>query len=894
MAGRRPGVRRLLRLRASRADDVSDVDAEIRVHLAMRVEQLVADGWGEAEAEAEAGRLFGVGSDAMRALRAAARERNRRMRTRERWESWWQDVRHAGRGLARDPLLAVFVVVMLALGIGMNVTAFSLVDRLLLRDPEHVREPDRLTRLYGTVVRASIGEETSAWIPWPVYTSLRGKLSGFEQIAAYRVQERVVGRGESARTVRVGQAMDDFFVMLGVRPMRGRLFGAGDVVSAGPVAVVGARYWETVLGSDPGAIGATIRVGDAEHTIVGIAPAGFSGIEHRRIDVWIAGDVETAGTMNWKIVGRLRPGLSPEAVTMEAMAIFRRTRAVAPQWYREAELVAGSIRHDDDGGEPFEATMAKWLSVVSGVILLVALTNVVSLLLVRLARRRRELAVRVALGSGRARVVRLLALEGVLLALAGGVASLFVARVAEPLIRRVLFADEVSWTLTLLDVRLLIVAALFVVATSLVTALTPLLQSRGTQLWQSLRSGPQSGSSNPRVRGVLMVAQASLSVMLLVGAGLFLRSLARIDALDLGVDRDRVIAAEAHLPPLLEFTTAAFERARAHEIDVYRRLELAVLRVAGVERASVAVGLPLDGGSFAAPVFVDGLDSIPVLPGGGPYASVVGPGYFATIGTRVLRGRPFDETDREATERVIIIAETMAERLWPGRDPLGDCIRIGAEQSCYRIVGIVEDVHRVGLREQPSLQYYIPIGQQTMFSGARLLVRQADRVTVSWADLQRAMLAVDPTIRAVELRWLRQALDGEMRPLRLGMVTFGLSAGLALVVVIVGLYGLLSYMVAWRTREIGVRLAIGATDARISRMVIGGGAGLAALGVVIGLLVSGWAGRWVQPHLFETSAVDPLVFAAVAAVLMIVAVVAGWLPARRALAISPTEALRAE
>jgi predicted permease len=680
--------------------------------------------------------------------------------------------------------------------------------------------------------------------------------------------------------------MDGFFELTGVSALRGRFWSAGDGAPEGAVAVIGSGYWETVLGGDPDVLGQPLLVDETEHVIVGIAPPGYSGLEPRRIDVWIPGDPADAGTMNWEIIGRLRPGVSASAVASEAQSIFGIASETAPRWYREAVLSAGPIRNDVANGEPFETTMAKWLSGVSAVILVVALANVVSLLLVRLAKRRRELAVRVALGSGRARVLRLLALEGVLLALASGVMSLWVARLAEPLVRGVLFGGEASWNFSMLDVRIIGLAVLVALLTAVVTGLAPALQGQGVRLSESLRAGAQGGSGgNARLRAVLTVMQTSLSVLLLIGAGLFVRSLGRVASIDLGVDRDEVIAATAH----------AQELDPAREIDVYGRMAAAVEALPGVASASVAIGLPLDGGWFAAAVFVEGMDSVPTVSGGGPWASVVGPGYFETAGTSLLRGRTFTASDRAGTERVIVINQTMADRLWPGDDPLDACVRInGSDTECYRVVGIVEDVHRVGLREQPSFQYYIPLGQQSLFSGASLLIRPSEGARLSWSQVQREMLSVDPAVRAVEMRWLSEDLADETRPLRLGMVTFGLSGVLALVVVVVGLYGLMSYMVEWRTREIGVRLAIGATDTRIVRMVITSGAALAGIGVVIGLLVAFWASRWVEPHLFETRGSEPLVYAGVALGLMAIAVLSGWLPARRALRISPVEALRSE
>lgn len=897
------GIRRLFRLRpAVDADVKRDVEEEMRLHVALRAADLEQAGRSPAEAEMEARRLFAAGDDTVRALYAAAWDRHRRIRFRERWESWIQDLRYAGRGLGRDRLLTGFVITILALGMGLNVSAYSLLDRVLLRDPPHVEDPAALVRLYGTVTTRAGGEQTSSWIPVPEYLALRESSRAMQSVAAYRLSDAVIGRGLGARKRRVGQIMGPFFQTLGVDAVRGRVFAEDeDAASSGPVALLSSEYWQSMLGGDPAAVGGTIAVGETSHTIVGILPPGFSGPQLRRVDLWVVADSRTARSMNWNIVGRMRPGVTAGDVTAEAVASHERIRGTAGDWqvgswFQDARVSARSIRMDETGREPFEATMTRWLAGVSAVILLVALANVVSLLLVRLARRRRELSVRVALGAGRGRVIRLVWLEGALLALGGGLASLAVARAFEPLVRRALFANEATWSFRVLDLRLLGIALAIALVTALFVGLFPALQAGGSGLALTLRAGARGDSGgNPRIRGILTTIQAALSVMLLVGAGLFMRSVSRVNAVDLGVDRDAVVTATAVLPPPAAYTRQALSDLRETEIDIFRRMAESARALPGVERAAVAVGLPLDGGSFSASVFVDGMDSVPSMPGGGPYASAVGADYFETAGTSLLRGRPFASSDREGTERVMIVGETMAARLWPGSDPLGECVRLlRRDAPCHRVVGVAEDVHRVGLREQPSLQYYVPLGQQQTFSGATLLIRTARSASLSWPDLERRLLGVDPRIRAVEIRWLSEALDGELRPLRLGTVLFGLSGILALAVAIAGLYGLMSYMVAWRTREIGVRVAIGATTPSIIRQVMGSGAALAGIGVSVGLVLAYWGGRRLEPYLFETSGADPVVFAGVAAALMLVGLLAGVLPARRALSISPTEALRAE
>jgi hypothetical protein len=318
-------------------------------------------------------------------------------------------------------------------------------------------------------------------------------------------------------------------------------------------------------------------------------------------------------------------------------------------------------------------------------------------------------------------------------------------------------------------------------------------------------------------------------------------------------------------------------------------------RMPGVERVAIAIGLPLDGGSFSSGVWVRGRDSIPSMPGGGPYASTVTASYFDAVRTRILRGRSFTDADREGSEPVVIINETMAQMLWPGSDALNQCIFIGSVSNpCSRIVGVAEDVHRMGLREQASFQYYMPLGQQNMFAGAKLVVRPSPGGRLSRDALRRTIAEADPSILAVEIRTLSESLAAEMRPLRLGIVTFGLSGGLALIVAVLGLYSLMSYLVAWRTHEIGVREALGATRSDVARLVMRSGLGLAATGVALGITLSLIASRWIEPHLFETSARNVGVLLMVALIILATAGVAGWLPARRATRISPTEALRAE
>ena len=887
---RRAGIRRLLRVRGyMMRDSVREVDDEIELHVELRTSELIRQGLDAESAAAQARALFALDARTLDALYATAMERDDRMRKRERLESVAHDVRYAMRSLLHDPVLTGFIVVTLALGVGANITAFSLVDRLLLRGPAHVVDAERVVRLYGEVDFAGRGKRTSSYIPYAAYLQFRG-MASFEQVGAYNVAERAVGTGADARRVRTGEVLGAFFLLLGVQPATGRLFDDGDDAAvSGELAVISHDFWQSRYGGDVGVAGGTINVESVAHTIIGVTPAGFTGTEPRRVAVWTLGSSARAGTRNWNIIGRLRPGANANAAGAEATAMHEPETTGSFTWFRDARIFAGSLNRDIDGRMPVEATLARWLAAVTLLILLIAFANVINLLLVRVARRRRELAVRISLGAGRTRVMRLIATEGALLALASGAASLLVARIMDPAVRRALFAGEASWTFAFNDWRLLGIGAAIVLATALCVGIVPAWQAGDHRLTHTLRGRQQMAPADSRLRAVLTVLQAAFSVVLLVGAGLFLRSLANVKAVDLGVDAERVITAEATLPAV------AFNRYAETERAVYRRLEEAVARAPGVERVAIAIGLPLDGGSFSAGVWVPGRDSIPAMPGGGPHVSTVTASYFDVMGTRILRGRAFTDADREGTEPIVIVNETLARALWADGNALDQCVHIGDVSSpCSRVVGIAEDVHRTGLREEASFQYYIPLGQQDMFAGARLVVRPVPGNRLTWDALRQTIVDADPAVRAVEIRTLIESLAGEMRPLRLGTVTFGISSALALVVAVLGMYSLMSYLVAWRTHEIGVRTALGAQRSDIVGLVLRSGFLLAATGVILGLCLAIIGGRWLEPHLFETSTRDTGVLLAVATGILATAAVAGWIPARRATQISPTEALRAE
>ena len=895
----RPGIRGLFSPGTWRRRDAArDLRDEMDLHIAMRAEQLERSGMSRHDALEEARRLFALHDTTLSDLHATALDRNRHMRMQERLEAAWQDTRYAARRLTREPAITAFILCTLALGIGINVTAFSVVDRVLVQGPQHVREADRLVRLYSRVDRPPRGLQTLPWLPHTAFTILRDGMRTIEGMGAYRVDDRMVGSGAASEMRPVSLMSSEMFGVLGVRPFLGRFYGRDE--DGDNVVVVGERLWRSALGGDRGIIGKTLAIDDVPYTIVGVAPAGFTGPQLGRVDAWKPIRPAERNSMNMQMVARLRPGATVAAAVADISALRPQVESTLPSWagwLRGATYLAAPITYDDSANEAFEAVMARWLAAISAIILFISCANVANLLLARLARRRRELAVRVALGSGRARVVRLLALEGLLLAACAAVVALLVVAVAEPMVKGALFPGG-AWDFRLIDVRILGAVAAFTLLTGLLVSVVPAIQAGRPEVSDALRGGSRAGESRSAIRSGLTVVQAMLSVVLLVGAGLFIRSLQRVAAVDLGIEPDRVVTVELRYPRPPRAPGESFTDwlARGSEVERarHRRLVEVARAVPGVERAAVSMTVPLNGG-VSVNLWVPGRDSVPSLPGGGPWVAAVGEDYFATIGTPIREGRAFTRDDREGSEAVVIVNETMARTLWPGQAALGACVHIQSQGApCARVVGIAADIHRSGLTDDPSMQFSVPVGQERGFSGSWLVVRPRGRATASWPALKQALQAADPEIRSIDVRALADGLDGEVRPFRLGMTAFGLSALLALIVAGLGLYSIMAHAVAWRRHEIGVRLALGARPGAIAALVVRRGTVLATIGIGFGLLVALGARPWVEPRLFATSATDPLVLVSVVVVLEVVALLAGWLPARRAVAVSPTEALRAE
>ena len=915
------GIRRAFRLAASgrpAARIADDVDSEVSFHLHLRAEELVARGWPPEAARAEALRRFGDVRRWSEAMGEVDRERVGLERRAEWWDGVRHDLRYTLRGFRRQPGFAAGVVLTMALGVGANATMFGVVDRLMLRPPPHVVDAGRVRRVYfATTVDGA--EQAGATTSYALFAALRDGTHAFARLAAFDFREVVFGTGADAREIPAAAVSAEFFPALGVRPHLGRFFTPDeDRPPLGTaLAVLGYEMWQREFGGDRAVLGRALRILNRDYVVVGVAPPGFSGVDLRRVDVWlpisvasneIAGPylrlADSTGRLPWhqvrvlgwvEIVGRLAPGVRDEQAEAELSLAYRRWRAAGPKPESAAEVArlrprvtVGPVQRERGPERTNDSRVATWLAGVSVLVLLIACANVANLLLARAMRRRREIALRVALGAGRARLVRQLVLESVVLALLGGAAGFLVARWGEGLVRAVLLPD-VAWPGALADPRVLAFTAGAALLTGLLAGLVPAAHASRPDLTGALKAGAREGSfQRSRTRTLLLVGQAALSLVLLAGAGLFVRSLRNVTHDDLGYDVERVLLVDLNPLPAgytSEELPALYERA-------YER----VRALPGVSGASLAITAPLYT-RITVDVRVPGRDSSPTLPSGGPLLNGVTADYFRTVGTRIVRGRGFTEADRFGAPRVAVVNETMARVVWPGRNPLGQCMRVGDSDTipCTTIVGVAQDTRWREIRPEPAMQYYVPLAQRQWDGPFRVLfVRSTGDPSAVVRAVRREVLAVATRLHFVEVQPLRDLVAPSVRPWRLGASLFTAFGALALVLAAVGLYGVLAYTVVQRTPEMGLRVALGASRANVLRLVVGEGLRVAAAGTVVGLVVALVAGRWVSSLLYGVSAHDPAVLALVSAALLLVAVAASVVPAWRATRVDPNVALRAE
>jgi len=821
------------------------------------------------------------------------------------------------RTIRRYPGFAAGVVLTLALGVGANAAMFGILDRLLFQPPSHVVDHESVFRVM--LERTWSGERSrQASLSFPDYLDLEAA-GGFASVAAWSgPSELTLGRGEEATRVKVARATHGLFPLLGVRPALGRFYRADEDRSGAPAtAVVSHEFWTRALGGDPEALGRELVVAGDPYTVVGVAPAGFTGVDLSPVDVWLP--LETSATFQYgsddfrenrgwwwlNTVARLAPGASVEAAAAEATSLHRNGRREEIERERYPYPADATIALDPlilaRGPEASaDSKVARWLGGVSLIVLLIACVNVANLLLARATRRRREVAVRLALGVGRARLVAQAVLESVVLALIAGAVALALAAWGGAAIRTVLLPG-VHFPGGTVSPRLIAFTLAAAALAGVVAGVGPALQGARADLAGDLAMGAgQSSIRRSRTRGLLTVLQASLSVVLLVGAGLFVRSVSEVRSLDLGLDVDRLLLAQIEfesgnlapgvstdgLPPVSEAQVRN---------QIYRTAIERLREVPGVEGVA-GTSSPFQW-AFATSLKVAGWDSLPRLPGGGPYFHDVTPGYLGAVGLRILQGRGLEESDGPGDEKVAVVSETMARALWPGEDPLGKLLLVDEEETPFTVVGVTEDASRGRLREEAHMAFYMPIAQRPERRINALYVRWSGGGGAAAAltpQVGAVLRSVSPGVRYGYVRPLSDILDPQARSWTLGATLFTVFGILALLVAAVGLYSVLAFDVAQRTRELGIRTALGAEKRRLLRTVVGGGVRLAAAGVVLGIGAALVAGPRVEELLFDVSPRDPAVLSAVALALLVVSLAASLVPGLRATRVDPMTALRSE
>ena len=821
------------------------------------------------------------------------------------------DLKHSLRGLRRTPGFAAAVIVTLALGIGANVAMFGIVDRLMFRPYAYLRDPGTVHRVYlRSWDRGML--RTNGSYEFTIYEDLKRWTTSFSQIAAFAHHTNAVGVGDAARERRVAQVSATFFDFFNAPPALGRYFTPEeDTIPRGAnVAVLGYAFWQSEYGGTD-VRGEVVHVANIPATIIGVAPEGFAGVNDADPPALFIPITTYAGShsnqatnptyynrYDWgwmNVMVRRKPGVTMEQASADATQSYRRSWEVnrsqepdvTPVDIAQPFVEISAMRLGAGPAPNLEARTALWVTGVAIIVLLIACANVANLFVARALRRQRETAVRLALGVGRRRLLMQSLVESFVLSLLGSVAGLVVAYLGGAAIRRTLIATQGASLDVLTDWRTLAAAGAVAMVAALLTGVAPAVVSGRGDLTASLKSGTRgSGLQKSRLRTGLLVVQGALSVVLLVGAGLFVKSLSNVKAMPLGYDANGVLMVYRNMRGM---TTDSVTR-----VALRRSLLDAAQAISGVRRAAYVSSIPFWSTS-TTDLFVAGIDSVRRL---GRFTYQTGtPQMFDALGTRVTRGRSFTDADRDGAPLVAVVSAAMAEVLWPGHDAIGQCLRLERESApCTTVVGIAENI----VQQQDQLQtssryhYYLPIEQFRSSGGSYLLLRMSGDVTSQTETVRRILQRVMPGQSYVTVRPLGEVVNGTRSSWELGATMFVAFGALALVVAAVGLYSVIAFGVAQRMHELGVRVALGAHTADIVRLVVGQAMRFALAGVVTGSVLALFASRWLQPLLFQQSARDPAIYGFVAIVLLVVAVVASASPAFHAAQVDPNTALRTD
>ena len=894
-----PGIRSLFRLPSSERTVAGDVDEEIAFHLEERTRELEARGMDPAAAREAALREFGDVREAKEELEGIGRRRVRQTRRVTGWGDLRQDVRLAGRTLRRSPGFTAVAVLTLALGIGATTAIFTVVDGVLLR-PFGVADPDELVvlREYQEDEPDWVSEGRSVVAPANFF-DWRERSRSFSSMA-YFVQwpRSLTGDGEP-REVQVQLASANFFNTLGVRPLLGRGFlpeeddDVGETgLGIGQVAVLSHRLWQSRYGGDPGIVGRTLRIDGEPVEVVGVMGPDFRVLDQKP-DLWVpmglAPGNRTSQGRFLTAVGRLAPGVARETAEREMASIAEGLEAEFPDFNTGWGLALVPLREQVVG--QVRPALLVLLGAVA-MLLLIACTNVANLLLGRATARRREIAVRLSLGATRGRVVRQLLTESLVLAMIGGAVGITAAVIGTRALIRWLpesvqlpRLDAVS-----VDLRVLLVALGVTLLTGILFGLAPALVSSRTDLQSSLRDASRGSTGSRgaiRLRGGLVVAEVALAVMLLVGAGLLLRSFQKMQAVDTGMQSEGVLALRMSLGSDAYDSEDAMRGFLAQLLPELQGLP-------GVQAVGTVSHLPLTDGKMGHIAYRP--DRPAPQPGEEPGVDIriVGGDYFPAQGIRLLRGRTFDPRDHADAAPTFIINEALAREQFPGEDPVGKrLVYPWPELIEGEIVGVVEDVHETSVTAEPAPALYRSFSQWTD-SNLNVVIRTTGDPLALAGPVRDAVRGIDPALPVASVRTMDEVVGEATARSRMSSYLLVLFAGIALVLAAIGLYGIISYGVSQRRGEIGVRMALGADQGRILRLIVRQGLLLTAAGLAVGLVGAFALTRLLRSLLYEVAATDVATFVAVPLLLAAVALLASYLPASRAARLDAVTALRSE
>jgi predicted permease len=814
----------------------------------------------------------------------------------------WQDVRHGVRMLAKSPVFTLTIALTLGLGIGANAAVFSIVNALLLR-PLPVADP---FSLYVLSV-AHPGNDQPHPVSYADFVDYRDHSDVFSDLAAYELNFAGLSTDNRADRLAVAYVTGNFFSMLGVGAAPGRpvLPPEGATFGADPVIVLGRGYWKKRFNGDPSVVGRRVLVNGRPFVVAGVVPEGFHGVyalvefdAYMPLGMMFPASaykdlIEKRDNHDLHAIGRLKPGLTRPEAQAKLEVLARQLEQQYPATNKAVRVVLTPERlarpePNAANTNPFIAGVFLFLVTL---VLLVACVNVINLLMVRATVRQRELAVRAALGAARGRLVRQMLTEGLLLAIAGAVAGGILGRWLSVLLARIRIPADIPIRFEFgFDWRVFGYIAGIALATGVVVGLVPALRASRTDLNDVLREGGRSmaeGAGRHRLRSALVVSQVAVSLILLIAAGLFVRSVQRAQSVDLGFDPRHVLNLS------MDVSQLGLDEARGRAF--YREVESRVRALPGIESVAWAYSVPF--GYYNSNEYVEAEDHPLPTDQRKPSAAynLVGPEYFRTLKIPIARGRDFTAQDDERSRRVAIVNEFMARMLWPGEDPIGRRFRAANDGAWREVVGVTRTGKYRFIFEDPGPYYYEPIAQR--YEPLRVLqIRTTGDPEAIAPSMEKEVRALNPDLPVYDVRSLEHTLDGPngFFLLRMGALFGGALGLLGLVLALVGIYGVVSYTAAQRTQEIGVRMALGAQRGDILTLVVGHGLRLIVAGLALGVLAAFALSRVLSNLLFGISATDAATFIAVPLLLGIMALVASYVPALRATRIAPSVALRNE